>query len=167
MLSHTWEGIYLQVGLMGQKIKTYAILPGISEFSLGVVPFCILQVIYEKAWVSTALTTKCLPHFWIWANMSKRWNSSLVFIYTYLIRGLPSMGLHRVGHDWSNLAAAAAAQCLCSSSPCFVRFSVQPASPSTSAHPPLPSCAAPPRLSGFSQFLSMSCFWAFLLPAMP
>ena len=23
--------------------------------------------------------------------------------------GLPSMGLHRVGHDWSNLAAAAAA----------------------------------------------------------
>ena len=23
-------------------------------------------------------------------------------------RGLPSMGLHRVGHDWSNLAAAAA-----------------------------------------------------------
>ena len=24
-------------------------------------------------------------------------------------RGLPSMGLHRVGHDWSNLAAAAAA----------------------------------------------------------
>ena len=107
MLSHTWEGIYLQVGLMGQKIKTYAILPGISEFSLGVVPFCILQVIYEKAWVSTALTTKCLPHFWIWANMSKRWNSSLVFIYTYLIRGLPSMGSHRVKHDWSDLAAAA------------------------------------------------------------
>ena len=25
--------------------------------------------------------------------------------------GLPSMGLHRVGHDWSNLAAAAAAVC--------------------------------------------------------
>ena len=25
--------------------------------------------------------------------------------------GLPSMGLHRVGHDWSNLAAAAAAYC--------------------------------------------------------
>ena len=25
--------------------------------------------------------------------------------------GLPSMGLHRVGHDWSNLAAAAAAFC--------------------------------------------------------
>ena len=24
--------------------------------------------------------------------------------------GLPYMGLHRVGHDWSNLAAAAAAQ---------------------------------------------------------
>ena len=23
--------------------------------------------------------------------------------------GLPSMGLHRVGHDWSNLAAAAVA----------------------------------------------------------
>ena len=26
--------------------------------------------------------------------------------------GLPSMGLHRVGHDWSNLAAAAATSCL-------------------------------------------------------
>ena len=26
--------------------------------------------------------------------------------------GLPSMGLHRVGHDWSDLAAAAAASCL-------------------------------------------------------
>ena len=26
--------------------------------------------------------------------------------------GLPSMGLHRVGHDWSNLAAAAAAVCM-------------------------------------------------------
>ena len=26
--------------------------------------------------------------------------------------GLPSMGLHRVGHDWSNLAAAAAAYCI-------------------------------------------------------
>ena len=26
--------------------------------------------------------------------------------------GLPSMGLHRVGHDWSDLAAAAAAVCL-------------------------------------------------------
>ena len=26
--------------------------------------------------------------------------------------GLPSMGLHRVGHDWSDLAAAAAAMCL-------------------------------------------------------
>ena len=25
--------------------------------------------------------------------------------------GLPSMGSHRVGHDWSNLAAAAAAFC--------------------------------------------------------
>jgi len=25
--------------------------------------------------------------------------------------GLPSMGLHRVGHDWSNLAAAAAELC--------------------------------------------------------
>ena len=25
--------------------------------------------------------------------------------------GLPSMGLHRVGHDWSDLAAAAAAGC--------------------------------------------------------
>jgi len=24
--------------------------------------------------------------------------------------GLPSMGLHRVGHDWSDLAAAAAAE---------------------------------------------------------
>ena len=68
---------------MGQKIKTYVILPGISEFfSLRVVPFGILPVIYEKAWVSTALTTKCLPHFWIFANMSKRWNSSLVsFIF--------------------------------------------------------------------------------------
>ena len=27
--------------------------------------------------------------------------------------GLPSLGLHRVGHDWSNLAAAAAAQIVC------------------------------------------------------
>ena len=27
--------------------------------------------------------------------------------------GLPSMGSHRVGHDWSDLAAAAAAICLC------------------------------------------------------
>ena len=26
--------------------------------------------------------------------------------------GLPSMGSHRVGHDWSDLAAAAAAECL-------------------------------------------------------
>ena len=26
--------------------------------------------------------------------------------------GLPSMGLHRVGHDWNDLAAAAAAACL-------------------------------------------------------
>ena len=26
--------------------------------------------------------------------------------------GLPSMGSHRVGHDWSDLAAAAAAACL-------------------------------------------------------
>ena len=26
--------------------------------------------------------------------------------------GLPSMGLHRVGHDWSDLAAAAASLCL-------------------------------------------------------
>ena len=26
--------------------------------------------------------------------------------------GLPSMGSHRVGHDWRNLAAAAAAVCL-------------------------------------------------------
>ena len=26
--------------------------------------------------------------------------------------GLPSMGLHRVGHDWSDLAAAAAGYCL-------------------------------------------------------
>ena len=26
--------------------------------------------------------------------------------------GLPSMGAHRVGHDWSNLAAAAAAVCI-------------------------------------------------------
>ena len=26
--------------------------------------------------------------------------------------GLPSMGSHRVGHDWSNLAAAAAAAVL-------------------------------------------------------
>ena len=27
--------------------------------------------------------------------------------------GLPSMGLHRVGHDWSDLAAAAAAAAVC------------------------------------------------------
>ena len=27
--------------------------------------------------------------------------------------GLPSMGSHRVGHDWSDLAAAAAACCVC------------------------------------------------------
>ena len=27
--------------------------------------------------------------------------------------GLPSMGSHRVGHDWSDLAAAAAAVCIC------------------------------------------------------
>ena len=26
--------------------------------------------------------------------------------------GLPSLGLHQVGHDWSNLAAAAAAECM-------------------------------------------------------
>ena len=39
--------------------------------------------------------------------------------------GLPSMGLHRVGHDWSDLAAAAAAgegngnslQCSCLENP--------------------------------------------------
>ena len=29
--------------------------------------------------------------------------------------GLPSMELHRVGHDWSDLAAAAAAVCICQS----------------------------------------------------
>ena len=28
--------------------------------------------------------------------------------------GLPSMGLHRVGHDWSALAAAVAAAAICS-----------------------------------------------------
>ena len=27
--------------------------------------------------------------------------------------GLPSMGLHRVGHDWSDIAAAAAAAACC------------------------------------------------------
>ena len=31
--------------------------------------------------------------------------------------GLPSMGSHRVGHDWSNLAAAAAAALLRRSAP--------------------------------------------------
>ena len=33
--------------------------------------------------------------------------------------GLPSMGSHRVGHDWSNLAAAAAA-----AAHCLVMFSL-------------------------------------------
>ena len=36
--------------------------------------------------------------------------------------GLPSMGLHRVGHDWSDLAAAAAAFSLVSSEAINVHF---------------------------------------------
>ena len=33
--------------------------------------------------------------------------------------GLPSMGLHRVGHDWSDLAAAAAAVMITNPTPKF------------------------------------------------
>ena len=38
--------------------------------------------------------------------------------------GLPSMGLHRVRHDWSDLAAAAARTVACQA-PLFMQFSVQ------------------------------------------
>ena len=38
--------------------------------------------------------------------------------------GLPSAGLHRVGHDWSDLAAAAAAPCPTVSRVCSLCVSI-------------------------------------------
>ena len=38
---------------------------------------------------------------------SKQWRNNNRFITSRGSGGLPSMGSHRVGHDWSNLAAAA------------------------------------------------------------
>ena len=44
--------------------------------------------------------------------------------------GLPSMGSHRVGHDWSDLAAAACH---------WVRDAIQPSHPLSSPSPPAPN----------------------------
>ena len=34
--------------------------------------------------------------------------------------GLPSLGLHRVGHEWSDLAAAAAAAYILKNAKCYI-----------------------------------------------
>ena len=56
---------------------------------------------YERGWDGwmASLTQRT----WVWANVEKRWKTGKPGV-------LQSMGSHRVGHDWSNLAAAAAEQ---------------------------------------------------------
>ena len=55
-----------------------------------------------------------LPHDLCHGQRSSRWLPAHSSVLAWRIPGmgesvgLPSMGLHRVGHDWSNLAAAAA-----------------------------------------------------------
>ena len=49
-----------------------------------------------------------------WVHWRRKWQPTLVFLPgesqgQRSLGGLPSMGLHRVGHDWSDLAAGAAA----------------------------------------------------------
>ena len=82
--------------------------------------FCYSQIEYieGKLW--------CCPTSYIWQAVRQRFESRLsdyitydpilyaLELYTWRIPGtgepggLPSQGLHRVRHDWSNLAAAAA-----------------------------------------------------------
>ena len=66
---------------------------------------------------------------------------------------LPSMGLHRIGHDWSDLAAAVAARC-------FMIWS-RPDLYSC-CHPPLPAPCPPTKLDylHFPDFQALT-LWAF------
>ena len=91
--------------------------------------------------------------------------------------GLSSMGLHRVGHDWSDLAAAAAASPKCSRCSHFSVFQllfpvpdvISPLPPTTPSEPPLPWRSPPlpvPHPQGGNRLLLWCSYYAPLVMAL-
>ena len=89
-------------------VKTVRFLcPGVSQ--ARILKWVAISYSRGSSWPRDQTLVYCIAgrFFTVWATREGRWYFIAFICIPLTTGGLPSLGSHRVGHDWSDLAAAA------------------------------------------------------------